>query len=217
MQCSILDSYKKDILENKTMTAKRKKILETSIDLFAKNGYSNTSTSEIAKIAGVAEGTIFKHFGTKENLLLSSITPFIFEYVLPEMVIDFKNVDVNEVYTDFRSFIHNLIYERFNFLNENYKVAHVLFAEVLYREELRVQIIDTLMPTIMDNFNHILDYFKSKKMIKEDIPNGFIVRTILANMGGYVVQKYIFNPDKNYDDEKELKYIEDLIVNAFSL
>ena len=28
MQYSILDSYKKDILENKTMTAKRKKILE---------------------------------------------------------------------------------------------------------------------------------------------------------------------------------------------
>ena len=40
MQYSILDTYKKDILENKTMTAKRKKILETSIDLFAKNGYS---------------------------------------------------------------------------------------------------------------------------------------------------------------------------------
>ncbi|MDU2692932.1 MAG: DHHA1 domain-containing protein [Intestinibacter bartlettii] len=52
MQYSILDSYKKDILENKTMTTKCKRILETSIDLFAKNGYSNTSTSEIAKIAG---------------------------------------------------------------------------------------------------------------------------------------------------------------------
>ena len=51
MQYSILDSYKKDILENKTMTTKCKRILETSIDLFAKNGYSNTSTSEIAKIA----------------------------------------------------------------------------------------------------------------------------------------------------------------------
>ena len=102
------------------MTAKRKKILETSIDLFAKNGYSNTSTSEIAKIAGVAEGTIFKHFGTKENLLLSCIIPFIFEYVVPEIILDFKNVNVKDVYTDFRSFIHNLIYERFNFLNENY-------------------------------------------------------------------------------------------------
>ena len=73
MQYSILDTYKKDILENKTMTAKRKKILETSIDLFAKNGYSNTSTSEIAKIAGVAEGTIFKHFGMDLILIDQSL------------------------------------------------------------------------------------------------------------------------------------------------
>ena len=62
----------------------------------------------------------------------------------------------------------------------------------------------------------IRNYFKSKKMIK-DVPNGFIVRTILSNLGGYVVQKYIFNPNGDYDDESELKYIEDLIVNAFSL
>ena len=53
-------------------------------------------------------------------------------------------------------------------------------------------------------------------MIK-DVPNGFIVRTILSNLGGYVVQKYICNPNGDYDDESELKYIEDLIVNAFSL
>ena len=111
MQHSILNSYKKDILENKTMTAKCKRVLETSIDLFAKNGYSNTSTSEIAKIAGVAEGTIFKHFGTKENLLLSSIMPFIFDYVLPEMIIDFEDVEIKDIYPDFKSFIHELVNE----------------------------------------------------------------------------------------------------------
>ncbi|MDY5212455.1 TetR/AcrR family transcriptional regulator [Intestinibacter sp.] len=216
MQHSILDSYKKDILENKTMTAKCKKVLEASIDLFAKNGYSNTSTSEIAKSAGVAEGTIFKHFGTKENLLLSSIMPFIFDYVLPEMIMDFEDVEIKDIYPDFKSFIHELVYERFNFISENYKVAHILLAEVLYREELRIKIVDTLKSTIMDSFDRILNHFKSEKMIK-DVPNRLIVRTVLSNIGGYVVLKYIFNPDGNYNDEKELKYIEELIVNAFSL
>ena len=216
MQYSILDSYKKDILENKTMTAKRKKILETSIDLFAKKGYANTSTTEIAKAAGVAEGTIFKHFGTKKNLLLSSISPFIFEYVLPEMIMDFENADIKEIYPDFRSFVHDLIYDRFNFMDENYKILHILLAEVLYREELRAQIIDALTPHIMNSFNYVLDYFKSHNMIK-DIDNGFIFRTIFINMGGYIVLKYIIKPDDQYDDEKEFKQIEELIVNAFSL
>ncbi|WP_456274875.1 TetR/AcrR family transcriptional regulator [Bacillus sp. AK031] len=31
------------------------------MQLFAKKGYANTSTSEIAKVAGVAGGTIFRH------------------------------------------------------------------------------------------------------------------------------------------------------------
>ena len=216
MQYSILDTYKKDILGNKTMTPRRKKILETSIDLFAKNGYANTSTSEIAKSAGVAEGTIFKHFGTKENLLLSSISPFIFEYVLPQMIMDFKNNEVKEIYPNFRAFVHDLIYDRFNFMNENYKVVHILLAEVLYKEELRSQIVDALTPHIADSFNYVLDYFKSEGMIK-DIDNGFIFRTIFINIGGYIVLKYIIKPDGQYDDEKEFKHIEELIVNAFSL
>lgn len=216
MQHSILDLYKKDILENKTMTAKCKRILETSIDLFAKNGYANTSTSEIAKIAGVAEGTIFKHFGTKKNLLLSSIMPFIFNYVLPEIILDFEDIEISDIYPDFKSFIHELVYERFSFMSENYKVAHILLAEVLYREELRVQIVDSLKSNIMDNFDKILDYFKSQKMIK-NVPNGLIVRTVLSNIGGYVILKYILDPDGNYNDDKELKYIEELIVDAFSL
>ncbi len=216
MQYSILDLYKKDILENKTMTAKCKRILETSIDLFSKKGYANTSTSEIAKIAGVAEGTIFKHFGTKENLLLSSIMPFIFDYVLPEIRMDFEDVEIKDIYPDFKSFIHELIYERFSFMSENYKVAHILLSEVLYREELRVKIVDGLKSNIMDSFDKVLNYFKSQNIIK-DVPNGLIVRTILSNIGGYVILKYILNPNGNYDDDKELKYIEKLIVNAFSL
>lgn len=211
-----LDSYKKEHLENKTMTAKCKKILETSIELFAKNGYSNTSTSEIAKIAGVAEGTIFKHFGTKQNLLLSSIMPFIFDYILPEMIRNLDGAVIKDIYPDFKSFVHDIVYKRFSFMSENYKVAHILLAEVLYQENLRVEIVNSLKSTILDDLDEILDYFKSQNMIK-DVSNELIIRTILSNICGYIVLKYIFNPSGNYDDDKELKSIEELIVNAFSL
>lgn len=216
MQYSILDSYKKDILENKTMTTKCKRILETSIDLFAKNGYANTSTSEIAKIAGVAEGTIFKHFGTKENLLLSSILPFISNYILPEMIMNLNDTEIKDTYPNFRSFIHDIVYERFSFMSENYKVAHIFLAEIFYREELRVQIVNSLRSKVLDNLDKILNYFKSENMIK-NVSNELIIRTILSNICGYVVLKYIFNPNGNYDDDKELKFIEELIVNTFSL
>lgn len=51
------------------MTKKREQILQTALELFANEGYQNTSTSKIACQAGVSEGLIFKHFESKEGLL----------------------------------------------------------------------------------------------------------------------------------------------------
>lgn len=51
------------------MTEKQEKILQAALQLFAKEGYHATSTSKVAKQAGVSEGLIFRHFGNKEGLL----------------------------------------------------------------------------------------------------------------------------------------------------
>jgi AcrR family transcriptional regulator len=48
---------------------KRKKIIETSIRLFIKNGFHGTPTSLIAKESGVANGTLFNYFKTKDVLI----------------------------------------------------------------------------------------------------------------------------------------------------
>ncbi|MCB0699470.1 MAG: TetR/AcrR family transcriptional regulator [Chitinophagales bacterium] len=51
------------------MTEKQEKILGAALELFAKDGYHATSTSKIAKHAGVSEALIFRHFENKEGLL----------------------------------------------------------------------------------------------------------------------------------------------------
>ncbi|MGD1840018.1 MAG: TetR/AcrR family transcriptional regulator [Thermonemataceae bacterium] len=51
---------------------KEEKIIHTSIRLFNENGFHGTATSKIAKEAGVANGTLFQYFPTKENLILAS-------------------------------------------------------------------------------------------------------------------------------------------------
>ncbi len=51
------------------MTEKQEKILSVALKLFAEEGFSNTSTSKIAKEAKVSEGLIFKHFKNKTGLL----------------------------------------------------------------------------------------------------------------------------------------------------
>lgn len=46
----------------------RKKIMEMALVLFSEQGYYATTTKMIAQRAGVNEVTLFRHFGTKENL-----------------------------------------------------------------------------------------------------------------------------------------------------
>ena len=50
-------------------TEKRDKILQTALQLFVEHGFRGTSTSDIAKQAEVATGTLFHHFKTKEKLI----------------------------------------------------------------------------------------------------------------------------------------------------
>src|SRR5688500_3780420 len=52
-----------------TKAATRKKILEAARRLFADNGYEATTTRDIAQAAGIASGTLFNYFPTKEAIL----------------------------------------------------------------------------------------------------------------------------------------------------
>jgi AcrR family transcriptional regulator len=51
------------------MTEKKERIQEAALQLFARQGYAATSTSKVAREAGVSEGLIFRHFSNKEGLL----------------------------------------------------------------------------------------------------------------------------------------------------
>lgn len=59
----------------------RRLLLESARDLFSRQGYSNTSTREIADHAGVSETLLFRHFGSKAGLFREAlVAPFI-EYI----------------------------------------------------------------------------------------------------------------------------------------
>jgi AcrR family transcriptional regulator len=47
---------------------RREQILAAAISLFAKHGFSGTTTKEIAKAAGVSEAMVFRHFANKDAL-----------------------------------------------------------------------------------------------------------------------------------------------------
>ena len=62
-------------------TSKRSAILTVASRLFAEKGYGSTTTSEIAQEAGVAEGTLYHHFGSKDGIFLTIFDEMVEEYM----------------------------------------------------------------------------------------------------------------------------------------
>ena len=50
---------------------KRERILDAAVKVFAKKGFHATRVSEVAKAAGVADGTIYLYFASKDDILVS--------------------------------------------------------------------------------------------------------------------------------------------------
>jgi AcrR family transcriptional regulator len=54
----------------------RERILRAAAEVFAEKGYAASTTRELAAAAGVNEVTLFRHFGSKSNLLTAVIDEF---------------------------------------------------------------------------------------------------------------------------------------------
>ena len=55
---------------------KKQIILDAATGLFSQKGFNETPISEISRLTGVAEGTIFYHYKTKEGLFLAILEDF---------------------------------------------------------------------------------------------------------------------------------------------
>ena len=64
----------------------RAKIIQAASDLFAERGYAGTSTRAISEQAGVNEVTLFRHFGTKENLAKEIMSQFGGQAIAEKMI-----------------------------------------------------------------------------------------------------------------------------------
>jgi len=62
---------------------KRTAIIRAAISVFAHNGYFNSKVADIAREAGVADGTVYLYFKSKEEILHS-----IFDRTVDEAVAD---------------------------------------------------------------------------------------------------------------------------------
>ena len=59
----------------------KKKIFETAVSLIKEKGYNNITISEICKTAGVAKGSFYVHYKSKEDIVRESYYADMGEYI----------------------------------------------------------------------------------------------------------------------------------------
>lgn len=188
---------------SKKKTDKQQKIAEAAIRLFAEKGYANTSTSEIAKAAGVAEGTIFRHYKTKDNLLLSLILPFLKE-ALPAMAEDVLQDVMSKETGSFESFLRALIKNRIQFIKENREIFQVFVKELIYNDELKKELLPLFTENIVKRIGVVVDLYKERGELI-DLPPGEIEKVLFAFFGGYLLSRFIIIAIEPEDEELEIE------------
>ncbi|SEK65358.1 transcriptional regulator, TetR family [Carnobacterium iners] len=183
---SILILFEKRIRDNKSLTPKMIDILKASLELFSCKGYSNTSTKDIAKAANVAEGTIFKHFGSKENLLYATLIPLLKHTLAQEWKDQLALVKQNIEAYPFPIFLREVLEEKTTYAGDNIKVFKILYMEFIYQEDMRKNLMTLIPKDIVKEINEVLDYYKKKKQVV-NLPNKELFRFLAGTLMTFVI------------------------------
>jgi TetR/AcrR family transcriptional regulator, fatty acid metabolism regulator protein len=102
---------------------KPQQIIEAAVRVFARKGYYNSRVSDIAREAGIAAGTIYLYFKTKDDILVT-----LFRDKMAEFVDALRKAIANE--PDAASKVRRLVSLHFSLLEEDPDLAEVLQVEL---------------------------------------------------------------------------------------
>lgn len=199
----------------KKLTQKQKNIIAAASSLFAENGYAATSTSEIAQKAGVAEGTIFRHYKNKKELLISIVTPMMVEFIAPILKDDIYKV-IDQEFVHFEDFIKAMIQNRIHFMKNNITLLRILMQELPFHPELKEQFITHIGKDIFAKVKKVIIYYQDKGQIVADLPPATILRSLASNIISYILFRYIILPEAEWDDEQEVEHLIRMLKHGVS-
>ena len=139
-------------MQKEASSQTRDKILETSLKLFSRKGFLGATTKEIAKEAGIAEITLFRHFPSKENLFEEVLNSCTFLPVLKGLLPEISAMPYEKSLT--------IIAQRFlDTLESRKEMIQIMYAEVKrYPEKIRKvyqEFIEELIKTLASYFDQM--------------------------------------------------------------
>src|SRR5262245_22501630 len=116
-----------DTLQRQIVEARRALIVDAATHVFAEKGFYRATIKDIARAAGIADGTIYNYFDNKEALLSAILDRLAAQDTTPESVAQF----------DPRAFIAAYLRNRIALLWPNYEIFKAVLPELLVNQDLR--------------------------------------------------------------------------------
>ena len=166
------------------MPAGKKKVLQTALNLFANYGFHATTTAKIAKQAGISEGTIYKYFKSKDDLLGKLLEPILFE------IKDnfFATIDDSQSLEELVTFI---VADRLEFIEVNFAFIRLIIQEVL-TNWLAPQYYGAFFNGDNGMFDRVRELQSHYPEINQQLTPSQLLRAFVGPILTYVVQGKIF-------------------------
>lgn len=172
------------MLTNLPVTAKQKAVLRASLQLFAKQGFDQTSTHDIARLAQVSEGTVYKNYRTKRAILKAIVDPFV-QRVIPKMVSDFKGQIRQQPDLPFRAYIKLIAANRFAMVNHNTMILRLIIRTLNSQAEVKQVLSQQYMLNLFADLTLVIKKYQARGEIV-DLPLPEIVRLFIGTLGAYI-------------------------------
>jgi AcrR family transcriptional regulator len=120
----------------------RSRILQAAQRLFARRGFDGTTTRDLAQEAGVAEGTLFRHFENKKAILIEVATQGWIE-ILTDLLTELSEMGSYKA-------IAQVMRKRMLNLHHNADLFRVCFMEAQFHPDLRDRIQSEVIAKMTD-------------------------------------------------------------------
>jgi len=207
--------YVEELKDESEMTEKQKSILRASIKLFAEKGFHASSTAEIAKEAGVAEGTIFRHYKSKKDILLAVVAPVLVKFAAPFILKDIREIFKEQAEKPFQEVTTELFRNRLNLVMQNEKTIRILLQEAFFHDEIREALIATVFKDAKEMVYKLIEAKMDAGELRR-LPSQAVFRAVLHSMIGLVMFRQVLDPDEfaEYSDEEQIAYTVDILMNG---
>jgi len=184
------------------LAPKKRKLVEAAVLCFAEQGFAATSTRQIADRAGVAEATIFRHFGTKQQLLMRLVTPLLDHLLVPKL--NAQEAEVLSQINDLKPMMRWMMLNRIDYARQYRPLVRILMQDVPVNAELRALVTDRLVTPVARIALSQLSRLTGG--LRPDDPDTMrVLRVVASALLAYIVGRIVVAPDLDWDDEAEVE------------